>query len=108
METQRLAVAVMHCEKCVANVARHYEELSGVAAVAVDLAGQSAEVTYDAGRITVDDLLRALDDTNFKVAVMPEAGPHPFAADIAADEAEKAAKKAAEAAEAQGLSLIHI
>ena len=40
METQRLAVAVMHCEKCVANVARHYEELSGVAAVAVDLAGQ--------------------------------------------------------------------
>ena len=102
METQRLAVAVMHCEKCVANVARHYEELSGVAAVAVDLAGQSAEVTYDAGRITVDDLLRALDDTNFKVAVMPEAGPHPFAADIAADEAERAAKKAAEAAEAQG------
>ena len=102
METQRLAVAVMHCEKCVANVARHYEELSGVAAVAVDLAGQSAEVTYDAGRITVDDLLHALDDTNFKVAVMPEAGPHPFAADIAADEAARAAKKAAEAAEAQG------
>ncbi len=102
METQRLAVAVMHCEKCVANVARHYEELSGVAAVAVDLAGQSAEVTYDAGRITVDDLLHALDDTNFKVAVMPEAGPHPFAADIAADEAERAAKKVAEAAEAQG------
>ena len=102
METQRLAVAVMHCEKCVANVARHYEELSGVAAVTVDLAGQSAEVTYDPGQVGVDDLLHALDDTNFKVAVMPEAGPHPFAADIAADEAERAAKKAAEAAEAQG------
>ena len=102
METQRLVVAVMHCEKCVANVARHYEELSGVAAVTVDLAGQSAEVTYDPGQVGVDDLLHALDDTNFKVAVMPEAGPHPFAADIAADEAEKAAKKAAEAAEAQG------
>ncbi len=102
METQRLAVAVMHCEKCVANVARHYEELSGVAAVAVDLAGQSAEVTYDPGQVGVDDLLHALDDTNFKVAVMLEAGPHPFAADIAADEAERAAKKVAEAAEAQG------
>ena len=85
METQRLAVAVMHCEKCVANVARHYEELSGVAAVTVDLAGQSAEVTYDPGQVGVDDLLHALDDTNFKVAVMPEAGPHPFAADIAAE-----------------------
>lgn len=101
METQRLAVAVMHCEKCVANVARHYEELSGVAAVTVDLAGQSAEVTYDPGQVGVDDLLHALDDTNFKVVVMPEAGPHPFAADIAADEAERAEKKAAEAAEAQ-------
>ena len=44
METQRLAVAVMHCEKCVANVARHYEELPGVSAVAVDLAAQIAEV----------------------------------------------------------------
>ncbi len=98
METQRLAVAVMHCQKCVANVTRHYEDVPGVAAVAVDLAGQSAEVTYDAGRVTVDDLLHVLDDTNFKVAVMPETGPHPFAAEIAADEAEKAAKKAAEAA----------
>lgn len=99
METQRLAVAVMHCEKCVANVTRHYEELPGVAAVAVDLAGQSAEVTYDPAQVGVDDLLHALDDTNFKVAVMPETGPHPFAAEIAADAAEKAAKKAAEAAE---------
>lgn len=99
METQRLAVAVMHCEKCVANVTRHYEELPGVATVTVDLAGQSAEVTYDPAQVGVDDLLHALDDTNFKVAVMPEAGPHPFAAEIAADAAEKAAKKAAEAAE---------
>lgn len=99
METQRLAVAVMHCEKCVANVTRHYEGLPGVAAVTVDLAGQSAAVTYDPAQVGVDDLLHALDDTNFKVAVMPEAGPHPFAAEIAADAAEKAAKKAAEAAE---------
>ena len=101
METQRLAVAVMHCEKCVANVTRHYEELPGVAAVTVDLAGQSAAVTYDPAQVSVDDLLHALDDTNFKVAVMPEAGPHPFEAEIAADAAEKAAKKAAEAAEVE-------
>ena len=56
METQRLAVAVMHCEKCVANVTRHYEDLPGVAAVAVDLAAQTAAVTYDPDRTTRDDL----------------------------------------------------
>lgn len=94
MKTQRLAVAVMHCEKCVANVTRHYEELPGVSAVAVDLAAQVAEVTYDPDRATRDDLLHALDDTTFKVAVMPVEGPHPFAAEIAADAAEKEAKAA--------------
>ena len=94
MKTQRLAVAVMHCEKCVANVTRHYEELPGVSAVAVDLAAQIAEVTYDPDRATRDDLLHALDDTTFKVAVMPVEGPHPFATEIAADAAEKEVKAA--------------
>ena len=96
METQRLAVAVMHCQKCVANVTKHYEDVPGVQAVAVDLSDQTAEVTYDPACVSLDDLLHALDDTNFKVAVMPADGVHPFAAEIAADAAEKAAKKAAE------------
>ena len=96
METQRLAVAVMHCQKCVANVTQHYEDVPGVQAVAVDLSDQTAEVTYDPACVSLDDLLHALDDTNFKVAVMPADGVHPFAAEIAADAAEKAAKKAAE------------
>ena len=97
METIRLAVAVMHCKKCVANVAEHYEKLDGVEAVDVNLPEQWADVTYDPTRVTLDDLLGALDDTNFKVAVMPEEGSHPFAAAIAADAAEKAAKDAAKA-----------
>ena len=96
METQRLAVAVMHCQKCVANVTQHYEDVPGVQAVAVDLSDQTAEVTYDPACVSLDDLLHALDDTNFKVAVMPADGVHPFAAEIAADAAEKAAKKATE------------
>lgn len=96
METTRLAVAVMHCEKCVANVKSHLEALPGVRSVSVDLGGQEAEVTFDPGKTTLDDLLHALDDTNFKVAVMPDVGEHPFAAEIAADAAEKARKAAAE------------
>ena len=95
MKTQRLAVAVMHCKKCVANVTQHYENVLGVDSVAVNLDDQTVAVTFDPARATVDDLLRALDDTNFKVAVMPASGAHPFAAEIAADAAERAAKKAA-------------
>ncbi|MEC4294710.1 heavy metal translocating P-type ATPase [Adlercreutzia shanghongiae] len=97
METQHLAVAVMHCEKCVANVTRHYEELPGVASVAVDLEGQQVDVTFDPAQVVLDDLLHALGDTNFKVAVMPNEGEHPFAAEIAADAAEKAKKDAEKA-----------
>ena len=96
METTRLAVAVMHCEKCVANVKSHLEALPGVRLVSVDLGGQEAEVTFDPEKTTIDDLLHALDDTTFKAAVMPDAGGHPFAAEIAADAAEKARKAAAE------------
>ncbi|MEC4176076.1 heavy metal translocating P-type ATPase [Adlercreutzia sp. R7] len=102
METQRLAVAVMHCKKCVANVTRHFEELPGVESVAVNLDDQTATVTFDPAKTALDDLLHALDDTNFKVAVMPAEGPHPFAVEIAADAAEKARKQAEKRAGAEG------
>lgn len=104
METIRLATAVMHCNKCVANVTEHYEKLQGVSAVDVSLDGQWADVTLDPDLVTLDDLLHALDDTNFKVAVMPEEGEHPFAEAIAADAAEKAAKDAQKKAEAEAAS----
>ncbi len=104
METIRLATAVMHCNKCVANVTEHYEQLQGVTAVEVSLDGQWADVTFDPAQVTLDDLLHALDDTNFKVAVMPEEGEHPFAEHIAADAAEKAAKDAQKKAEAKAAS----
>ena len=107
METMRLAVAVMHCEKCVANVESHFEALPGVQSVSVDLGGQEVEVAFDPGKTTLDDLLHALNDTNFKVAVMPDAGEHPFVAEIAADAAEKARKAAAEK-DGKGLKVTHI
>lgn len=97
MKTQRLAVAVMHCEKCVANVMKHYETLDGIESIDVDLPNQLVTVVYDPGLINTDDLLHALDDTDFKVAIMPEEGKHPFAHEIAEDAAQKereASKKA--------------
>ena len=100
METIQLAVAVMHCKNCAANVTRHYEAVPGVSSVEVDLDGQQVSVTYDPAQATVGDLLHALDDTDFQVAVMPEDGPHPFAEALAA-EAEKKAREAAKNAAAE-------
>ncbi len=37
---KRFAVAVMHCEKCMANVTEHLEAVDGVDSVRVDLEGQ--------------------------------------------------------------------
>ncbi|MDO4291231.1 MAG: heavy metal translocating P-type ATPase [Eggerthellaceae bacterium] len=86
--TIELAVDNMHCGKCVANVERHYRELPGVLDAQVDLAGKAAVVRYDDAAVSVDTLLHALDDTNFKVIVMPEGGENPFLAqrlDLAID-----------------------
>ena len=96
METKRLAVAVMHCKKCVANVTQHFEAVPGVRAVEVNLPEQWADVTFDPALAGEDALLHALDDTNFKVAPMLADGPHPFAAEIAADAVEKARKDSKE------------
>ncbi|MBB3171317.1 heavy metal translocating P-type ATPase [Parvibacter caecicola] len=62
-------VGTMHCEKCVANVTSHFEAVPGVTAVRVDLPGQVAEVTYDGNTASLEQLLHALDDTNFQLTV---------------------------------------
>ncbi len=102
---ERLAIAVMHCEKCVANVTKHFAEINGVDSVDVDLDGQWADVSFDPDKVTMDMLLHALDDTNFKVAPMPESGRHPFADAIAKD-AKKKAEEATAAAEKERLRKI--
>ncbi|WP_165173818.1 heavy-metal-associated domain-containing protein, partial [Adlercreutzia sp. ZJ242] len=94
--TIALAIDNMHCGKCVANVERHYRELPGVLDVSVDLEGKAGSVRYDDAQVGLDALLHALDDTNFKVVVMPEDGENPFLAEDA-EKAEAAAEGAAPA-----------
>ncbi len=73
-----LAVDNMHCGNCVANVEQHYRDLAGVADVSVSLDDKEATVTYDDTKVDIDALLHTLDDTNFKVIVMPDDGHNPF------------------------------
>ena len=78
MNTVILAVDNMHCGKCVGNVERRYRETPGVSEVEVDLAGKQARVVFDPEVCRIEDLLGALDDTNFKVARMLDDGSNPF------------------------------
>ena len=78
MNTVILAVDNMHCGKCVGNVERRYREMPGVSEVEVDLAGKQARVVFDPEVCRIEDLLGALDDTNFKVARMLDDGSNPF------------------------------
>ena len=80
MNTVILAVDNMHCGKCVGNVERRYREMPGVSEVEVDLAGKQARVVFDPEVCRIEDLLGALDDTNFKVARMLDDGSNPFLA----------------------------
>ncbi len=79
-------VGTMHCEKCVANVTSHFEAVPGVTAVRVDLPGQVAEVTYDGNATSLEQLLHALDDTNFKLTVHEASEQKAAAAEGAAAE----------------------
>ncbi len=95
-----LAIDNMHCCNCVADVERHYRALEGVSDVSVNLDEKSGLIHYDDSTIDVDTLLHALDDTNFKVVVMPEDGRNPFLEDADEADSEKASADASSADQA--------
>ena len=78
MSTVILAVDNMRCVKCVANVERRYRELPGVSEVVVDLEGKQARVVFDPEVCADEDLMGALDGTDFRVAHLLEDGSNPF------------------------------
>ncbi len=69
MMNMKFNVDTMHCEKCVANVKTHFEALDGVDTATPDLDTQTVEVTYDPDAISIDDLIHALDDTDFVLTI---------------------------------------
>ena len=95
-------VGTMHCEKCVANVTSHFEAVPGVTAVRVDLPGQVAEVTYDGNATSLEQLLHALDDTNFKLTVHEASEQKAAAAEGASTEGAPTEGASAEDGRCQG------
>lgn len=68
MATITLKVGGMSCMGCVGSVKRLLEQVPGVSAAAVDLAGATATVTYDPARVEPAALRQAVVDGGYSVA----------------------------------------
>ena len=61
-----LKITRMACVSCAKAVEKALNALGGINAANVDLAKKTAFVDYDAGRITLHDLRKAVQGTGFK------------------------------------------
>lgn len=71
----RLAIEGMHCANCAANIEKHFRAREGVVDVAVNLANNTGQVTFDADIATVDDMLHVFDDLSFTAEVIADDAP---------------------------------
>ena len=68
MESTTLKVAGMSCGGCVKSVTGVLQQLPGVARVEVSLENASAEIDFDAGKVTRAALVQAVDDAGFEAS----------------------------------------
>ena len=66
METTTIKVDGMSCGGCVKSVTNVLAALPGVARAEVSLEEKSARVEYETGRVTRDDMKRAIVDAGFE------------------------------------------
>ncbi|MBX3246918.1 MAG: heavy-metal-associated domain-containing protein [Myxococcales bacterium] len=64
-QTTKLRVEGMSCGHCVGRVERALRGVEGVTEVTVSLEAGEATVAHDATRVTVDALLRAVDEAGY-------------------------------------------
>lgn len=68
METMVLKVGGMSCGGCVKSVTTVLEALAGVTRAEVSLAKGEAVVDYDAGKVSREQMVRAIDDAGFEAS----------------------------------------
>lgn len=68
MATLIFKVGGMSCMGCVGSVRRVLEQIPGVQAVAVDLAGAKAQVDYDPAQVQPEALRQAVTDAGYPVS----------------------------------------
>lgn len=67
IEKKTLTVEGMSCNHCKNAVEKAVRALPGVMAAEVDLAAKALKVDFDAGKSSLDDIKRAVDDAGYKV-----------------------------------------
>lgn len=73
--TVTLPVEGMSCGSCVASVKRTVKALNGVTSVEVSLAERRARVSYDASKVTPDQIVAAIRELGYKTgSPVTEAG----------------------------------
>jgi Cu+-exporting ATPase len=86
--TKQLEIEGMHCASCVAAVEKSLKTVPGVKTAAVNLATESATVSYDDGSVAVDDLSAAVDRAGYQVVSESEAAARDMDAELEKDEAK--------------------
>lgn len=66
METTTIKVEGMSCGGCVKSVTNVLSALPGVAKAEVSLENKNARVEFEAGRVTREDMKRAIVDAGFE------------------------------------------
>lgn len=69
METKTFAVKGMTCSHCVMAVTKALKGISGVSDAKVDLAGNSATVTFDSGKASTAKMKEAVEDAGYELVV---------------------------------------
>lgn len=69
METKTLNIKGMMCDACVGHVTRAISSLTGVEKADVSLTNNSATVTYDSAKATIEQMTAAVADEGYEAAV---------------------------------------
>lgn len=64
---ETLPIEGMHCASCVAHVERALHNVPGVTAATVNLATESAHVTFSPDRVAIEDLASAVDAAGYRL-----------------------------------------
>ncbi|MFP4705690.1 MAG: heavy metal translocating P-type ATPase, partial [Spirochaetaceae bacterium] len=84
--TKHLQIEGMHCASCVAAVEKSLKTVPGVEIASVNLATESATVSYDGSSATTEDLAAAVDKAGYTVVSESEAAERDMDAELEKDE----------------------
>ena len=62
----------MHCKNCENRVMKTFKDVKGIKSVETSLADQTITISYDAKKVSEEDLIAALDGAGFKARRLAE------------------------------------